>query len=108
MGKKNGFVWVTAEGVPMRVTEMTNSHLVNTARFIDEKILELTCEIEAGVHLLTLLERKSILRIWSILWTATARLYLLRKRVERYQRAQKHIQSQLDLKGLPQIGDGWC
>ena len=106
--KESTFVWITAAGVPMKLNKMTNGHLVNTGRFIDEKILELTCEVEAGVHLLTLLEKKSILRIWSILWTSTARLYLLRRRIELYQKARRHIQSQLDLRGLPQIEDGWC
>lgn len=97
------FVWTTKDGTQLKVTQMTDSHLVNTERFLERRLLSLTAQKAVGTEMLGLLKGTPLTEMWQLLWSTLARLYVLSQQIRQCEEARKHIQAEIDSRNLSQI-----
>lgn len=97
------FIWTTKEGIRLKVTQMTDSHLINTSRFLDGKLLDLVAEKEVGSEMVAHLRKMPLKQVWHLLWSSLARLYSLRRRIQQCKEARRHIQAEIESRDLLQI-----
>ena len=98
------FIWTTKEGVRLKVTQMTDSHLANTDRFLGRRLLSLTAQKAVGTEMLGLLKGTPLTEMWQLLWSTLARLYVLGQQIRQCEEARNHIQAEMDSRGLLQVG----
>lgn len=101
--EQNVFIWTTKDGTQLKVTQMTDSHLVNTERFLERRLLSLMAQKAVGTEMLGLLKGTPLTEMWQVLWSTLARLYVLGQQIRQCEEAREHIQAEIDSRNLPQI-----
>jgi len=101
--QQNVFIWTTKDGTQLKVTQMTDSHLANTERFLERRLLSLKAQKAVGTEMLGLLKGTPLTEMWQLLWSSLARLYVLGQQIRQCEEARGHIRAEIDSRNLPRI-----